>query len=504
MKYPTAHLAETVPDLPAVLEGTRVTTHAELERRIVDAARRLREAGVGPDDRVALLAPNSLEWIVIAHATTRIGAILVPVNTRLATAEILALLEFYIPRVLLIDVQSEAALTGESVWLDRAIYLGDPSDRTRRWWNRIPAASENIGVDVDPECTCTIISTSGTTGKPKGVCLSLANHVAAAEASGLNLGSGPHDRWLINLPLYHVGGLAIIYRAAVSGITMVIHGRFDAQQTVDAVERAGITHMSLVENTLLRLLDAWGERSFPPTLRCALVGGGPVDVELLRRARRLGLPVMPTYGLTEAASQVATLPLDAPATMLSSVGRPLPSCEVEIRDEHGKAVPPRRVDGEISIRGPMVARGYWKSRDTIEPILSDGWFATGDIGVLDAEGYLTVRGRADDMIISGGEKIFPTEIEACLTRIPGIRRAAVVGADDPRWGRVPVAFIEILPGSRLSHVEISVTLTNTLAHCKIPKHFITLKQLPLTASGKIDRRKLAELYRLAGFPRLRE
>jgi O-succinylbenzoic acid--CoA ligase len=275
---------------------------------------------------------------------------------------------------------------------------------------------------------------------------------------------------------------------------MVVHGRFDAQQTLDAIERAGITHMSLVENTLLRLLDAWGERQFPPTLRGVLVGGGPVDVELLRRARRLGLPVMPTYGLTEAASQVATLPLDAPADMLSSVGWPLPTCEVEIRDEHGKAVA-FGIDGEISIRGPMVTRGYWKLPDTIEPILSDGWFATGDVGVLDAGGYLTVRGRADDMIISGGEKIFPAEIEACLTRIPGIRRAAVLGVDDPQWGRVAVAFIELPSGLPLDSADISDKLANSLARYKIPKRFITVTQLPQTGGGKIDRHRLAEIYR---------
>jgi O-succinylbenzoic acid--CoA ligase len=288
--------------------------------------------------------------------------------------------------------------------------------------------------------------------------------------------------------------LAILYRAVVSRLAMVVHGRFDAQQTLDAIERAGITHMSLVENTLLRLLDAWGERQFPPTLRGVLVGGGPVDVELLRRARRLGLPVKPTYGLTEAASQVATLPLDAPATVLSSVGRPLPSCEVEIRDTTGNSLP-AGVEGEITIRGPMVSRGYWESLNIVSSNMLGGWCATGDIGVLDDRGYLTVRGRADDMIVSGGEKMFPAEIEASLARVPWIRQAAVLGVSDPQWGRIPVAFIEILPGVTVDPSDVAATLADRLARFKIPKRFITVTQLPQAGGGKIDRHRLAEIYR---------
>jgi o-succinylbenzoate---CoA ligase len=494
MKYPTTVLAETMPDLPAVIEGGRIVTHAELERQVVDAAGRLGASGVEIGDRVALLAPNSVEWIVIAHAVARLSAILTPISTRLAPAEILILLELYDPRVLLTDSRSEFTLSAGSPWSDKIIYLGEPSDNTRMWWRRISTRTPELTSDLDPQSISTIISTSGTTGRPKGVCLSPGNHLAAAEASNSNLASLSSDRWLINLPLFHIGGLAILYRAALSGMAMVVHERFDAQQTAEAIAQLGITHMSLVENMLRRLLDAWGEHSFPATLRGVLVGGGPVDVELLHRARSLGLPVMPTYGLTEAASQVATLSPESPVSRLGTVGRPLPTCELRIRGEDGRPVPAGS-DGKIDIRGRMVTRGYWISPREMRPALSDGWLSTGDTGVLDADGFLTVHGRTDDMIVTGGENIFPAEIEACLTRISWIHRAAVLGMDDAQWGQVPVAFLEVQPGQSLNPANIADTLSKGMARYKVPKRFVVFEHLPVTAAGKIDRPRLIELYR---------
>lgn len=492
MKYPTAHLAQAAPNRTAVIEGDQRVSHAELERRIVEAAGQLCTLGVRPQNRVALLAPNSIEWIVIAHAVARVGAILVPLSTRLAVPEISALLEFFSPRVLLMDRPSDPALSEVRPVNCSVVHMGKSAPHSTQSWSIVPPSAEEINTEVDPHRLCTIISTSGTTGRPKGVCLSLANHLAAAEASARNLDPGPHDCWLINLPLYHIGGLAVIYRACLGGFATRIHSRFDAQRTADAIDRDGITHLSLVENTLLRLLEARGERRFPPTLRAVLVGGGPVAGELLRRARELGMPVLPTYGLTEAASQVATMPPDTMTDKMETVGRPLPGCEIQIRDEYGKPVPVG-VAGEITIRGPMVTQGYWTPTTKIEPISSDGWFATGDIGVLDDKGLLAVCGRANDMIISGGEKIFPAEIEDCLTQWPGIRVAVVIGEDSPSWGQVPIAFIELIPGASVRSVDLTATLSNKLAHYKIPKRFIVLDRIPLTGSGKIDRRRLAGL-----------
>ncbi|MBI5868259.1 MAG: AMP-binding protein, partial [candidate division Zixibacteria bacterium] len=425
MKYPTVQWAEQSPDHPILFDGAEVITHAGLEERIVAAAKRLRALGVAPEARVALWAANSAEWITIAHAVTRVGAILVPLNTRLSVLEIREQLEYYSPQLIIADASLPFASADESFWRERAVRLGTPSDQTGQWWNQIPPAPARICTEVDPEHICTIVSTSGTTGSPKGVCLSLANHLAAAEASGRNLQNRTSDRWLINLPLFHVGGLSIVYRSAASGIGMVVHRRFGVFETIAAIANDGITHLSLVENMLARLLDEWGDRPFPGGLRGVLVGGGPVRLELLQEARRRGLPVLPTYGLTESASQVATLPLDASEDCLGTSGRPLPGCEVEIRDENDAAVPVG-TKGQIWIRGPMVMRGYWNPRAP-EPTNPYGsWCRTGDIGEMNAFGYLTVHGRADDMIVSGGEKFFPAEIEARLAKLPGVREAAVI------------------------------------------------------------------------------
>lgn len=491
--YPTTIQASVAPDRPAIIGDNGMVTHAELEGRIVAAARRLVALGIGPGDRVAMSAPNSLEWVVIAHAVVRLGAALVPLSTRLAPAEFLQQMELFNPRLTFADNRPYEILAREPAFAGRLVLLEQSTDRARRSWETISPAPVEIGPEADPERVGTIISTSGSTGPPKGVCLTLANHLRAADSSRRNLDNTAADRWLVNMPFYHIGGLAILFRAATSGLSMVIHDHFDAERTIDAIGHQAITHLSVVENTLRRLLDAWESRPGPSKLRAVLAGGGPVDVELLRRARMLGIPVLPTYGLTEASSQVATLHPDAPVAKLMTAGRPLPQCEVEIRNPEGDIAPPE-TEGEIAIRGPMVATKYWSRSGETTARAPDGWLATHDIGVLDTDGYLTISGRMDDMIISGGEKVFPAEVENALSHIPGIRRAVVLGIADPRWGQAPVAMIEI-EGSALDHAAMIALLNNRLAHYKIPRTFIPVPSIPLTDNGKIDRRRARELYR---------
>ncbi len=492
MKYPTVQWAEESPDRPVLFDGAEVITNAGFEERIVAAALRLRALGVTPDARVALLGGNSAEWITIAHAVARVGAILVPLNTRLSAREICNQLEYYSPQLTIADAGLPFTPADLGLWRGSAVWLGTPTDQSRQWWHQVARAPERIGTEADPERICTIISTSGTTGSPKGVCLSLANHLAAAEASGRNLQNRPSDRWLINLPLFHIGGLSIVYRSAAIGLGMVVHRRFGVSEMIASIANDGITYLSLVENMLARFLDGWGDRPFPAGLRGVLIGGGPVRLELLLKARRGGLPVLPTYGLTESASQVATLPLDASEEYLGTSGQPLPGCEVEIRDENDAAVPVG-TKGQIWIRGPMVMHGYWNSHNPQPPKPPGGWCRTGDIGDLNAQGYLTVHGRADDMIISGGEKFFPSEIEACLVRLPGVRGAAVLPAPDATWGQIPVAFIEPLPGHQVVPTELAGGLAGVLASYKIPTQYIALDTLPRTGSGKIDRRRLGSM-----------
>ena len=302
----------------------------------------------------------------------------------------------------------------------------------------------------------TIIFTSGTTGRPKPVALTAANHEASAIASAWNLGVEPGDRWLCCLPLWHVGGLAILHRSAIYGTTAVLHDGFDAPRVREAIEDGSVTAVSLVATMLRRLIDdglaEW------PALRFALVGGGPIPADLIAWAERSGFPLVPTYGMTETASQVVT------------GGRPL--LGVELRTGEG---------GEILVRGPMVAPGAAGA---------DGWLRTGDRGRLDAGGLLHVEGRLDDVIVTGGENVAAAEVEEALLAHPAVADAGVAGRADPEWGEAIVAHV-VLRGEA-SDAELLAHCRERLPGFKVPKALVRRDELPRNAAGKLLRRALAD------------
>ncbi len=287
-----------------------------------------------------------------------------------------------------------------------------------------------------------IVFTSGTTAEPRPVELSSANHEASARALGERLGLGPDDRWLACMPLHHVGGLAIVHRAAIFGSTLVMHERFEAGRVRDELAGGGITHVSLVPTMVARL-----GRVRAPALRALLLGGGPIPADQLAS----DLPVVATYGMTETASAVAT----------GVPGEPLPGVELRIAE-----------DGEILVRGPMVAGG--------------GWLATGDLGRLDGDGRLTVEGRKADTIISGGENVAPARVEAALESHPGVIEAGVTGRPDPEWGEVVVAFVvgDVPEGELLAHAR------ERLARHELPKEVRYVSELPRNQAGKLLRARL--------------
>jgi O-succinylbenzoic acid--CoA ligase len=307
-----------------------------------------------------------------------------------------------------------------------------------------------------PPGTRTVIFTSGTTGEPKPVYLTAANHEASAIASAWSLGVDPGDRWLCCLPLWHVGGLNILIRSTIYGTTAVVHDGFDAERVRDEIQSGGVTVVSLVATMLRRLIEAG--MSEWPGLRAALVGGGPVPSDLVEWAQRSGFPLLQTYGMTETCSQVAT------------GGRPLLGVDLRTTEE-----------GEILVRGPMVAPGA---------AAGDGWLHTGDRGRLDAHGSLHVEGRLDDMIVTGGENVAAAEVEEALLSHPAVTDAAVVGRPDAEWGQAVTA-----------HVVLAVEATDAelIAHCrerlapfKLPKSIHRRDELPRNAAGKLLRRALVE------------
>jgi len=461
----------------------RAYTWEELDRSASAFAALLSRHGIECGDRVAVFAGNGYPYALAVMGIARLGATLVPINVRLADAEIAFQLRTVGAAALLADVERydrAAGLFQSPLMLDELAArasegrVGEPGPGRR-------PSLPGFGTDLDrPQG---ILFTSGTTGSPKGAVLTFGNHWWSAVGSALNLGLREDDRWLLCLPLFHVGGLSIVMRSVVYGIPAVVHERFDPEEANRAIDQEGVTIVSVVSQMLERMLDARRDAPFPRTLRCLLAGGGPVPKPLLERCVRINAPVVQTYGMTETASQAATLaPADALAK-LGSAGKPLFCTELEIDAPAGEV-------GEIRVRGPNVSPGYVTARGFERR--EEAWHLTGDLGYFDDEGYLYVVSRRTDLIISGGENVYPAEVEAVLESHPDVLEAGVVGRDDERWGQAPVAFVVIKPGRRFDAAELAAYCRARLAKFKVPVAFHELPALPRNASGKLLRRALAD------------
>ncbi|HUM10925.1 MAG TPA: o-succinylbenzoate--CoA ligase [Myxococcaceae bacterium] len=452
------------PEGLALVALDRQWTWATLDREVARVADVLRSQSVRRGERVAVLAANHPSTVVLLFALRRLGAALVPLNVRLAPPELRAQVDRAHPRMLLADADRREVLPGT------VPFEGWPDVAALPW----------PGDDSHADADWALLFTSGTTGEPKAARLSVGALDALARASAANLGPHPADRWLCNLPLFHVGGLGTAVRCAHDGSTLVLHPRFDAGAVVAAVRDQGITHLSLVARTLEQCLDAGLQRG---QLRGVLVGGGPVPRALVERARVAGIPVLLTYGLTEACSQVTTeRPGEADG---HTAGAPLPGLEVQILGEDGRALPEGE-EGTIAVRGPTLMQGYLDDDAATAGVLRGGWLHTGDIGRLDRAGRLTVLARRTDLILSGGENVYPAEVEAVLATHPAVAEVAVVGRPDPRWGQVPVAVVVPRPAAG-SLGELKAWARARLAAFKVPAEVFPAAALPRTAAGKVDR-----------------
>jgi O-succinylbenzoic acid--CoA ligase len=422
------------PDAEAV-------TFADLDRRVDAACGALQRLGVQTDQHVGLRAPNSVDFVVNVHALMRLGAVLVPINTRLTPPE----------------VDWQRADADLRLVLGEGDLVGDDTPPLER--------------DFDLDAVHSIVYTSGTTGRPKGALLTYGNHWWSAIASALNLGTLASDRWLACLPLFHVGGLAILLRSVIYGIPAVVHTRFDPVQVNQAIDRDGITIVSVVSTMLERMLEQRGEQHYPSTLRCVLLGGGPAPLPLLERAVHMGVPVVQSYGLTEAASQVATLAPEDARRKVGSAGKPLMGTRLRIEP-----------DGEILVSGPTVSPGY------LHQAPREGWLRTGDLGYLDDDGYLYVLDRRDDLIVSGGENVYPAEVEAVLLAHPAVDEAGVFGVADAEWGQVVNAAVKLRQS--VTTDELQAFCRARLAGYKVPRRIAVMDALPRNAAGKLVRREL--------------
>jgi O-succinylbenzoic acid--CoA ligase len=524
--------AQNYPDKLALrCEGTD-WSFAELDRQATRLARGLAAQGVRAGDRVALLAQNGLPFAALVHALTRLGAVLVPLNTRLTPAELAWQLADVRAAWLLADThyadlvreirtrhegyegaeerEGNEGNEGAEVLETSGAHAPFPSPGTvletafsdpfvlfatfASFVSRPASQDVILRTEIDLDAPQAIIYTSGTTGQPKGAIITYGMQWWGAVGSALNLGHDPADRWLACTPFFHVSGLSILFRSVIYGIGVVVHERFDAAAINRSIRGDGVTIISVVAVMVQRMLDDLGADQYPPALRCLLLGGGPAPLPLLQACAHRNIPVVQTYGMTESCAQAVTLaPADA-LRKLGSAGKPLAAVELRIVDNNGQRVP-NGVPGEIELRGPTITPGYAERPDaTARAFNAAGWFATGDLGYLDAEGYLFVLDRRADLIISGGENVYPAEIEAALLAHPTVAEAGAFGQPDARWGQVPIALVRLHDGAAITPDALLLFLADRLAHYKLPHAIhIVPTPLPRNAAGKLLRRDLPAL-----------
>ena len=482
--------ARKTPDAPAVEMAGRVISYGELREQVDAWVLALRARGVKPGDGVAAFFENGLEWVWLLWALQEMGATLLPLNLRFVPRELAHVLSDSGARFLLHATGEKATVAEEAAALCPGLVRCEVRDEKPGTVFETPGRSpaprwKREGL-TDP---LAIVYTSGTSGSPKGAMLSGEAFWASATGSAALLGTSAEDRWLVCMPLFHVGGLSILIRACIAGSCAVIHPRFEAEEVGRALDQDGISGVSFVAAMLDRVIAARGSAPAPASLRIVLLGGGPASEGLLRRARSLHYPVAPTYGLTEAASQVATRPPGEFDGDPSGGLVALPGTELRIVDEEDRPLEAGLV-GEICVRGPTLMHGYVGLPEETKKTLRQGWLYTGDAGRLDQAGGLRVLERREDLIISGGENIYPAEIEFILQSHPDIAEAGVVAEPHPELGARPVAWCVARGVDPPSPSELDAFCRRELAGYKVPHHFYWIEALPRTASGKLVRRKL--------------
>lgn len=475
------------PHATALVIGQESWSYAALDRFVAGQCVGLLDHGLAAGQRVAALLPNGLAYVGLIHALARLGVVLVPLNIRLTATELnwqLAQSECHF----LVYSAETAALATQL--LENHDCRGVDVDACT-WQGAQGVVSVGYGRHAfQLDAPQAIVFTSGTTGHPKGAVLSYANHFWSATASSYRLGLIPTERWLSCLPLYHVGGLAVVFRSCLYGTAIVLHERFDLEQFNASLEQDQITLTSVVPTMLHRLLALRAGQPWPRTLRHILLGGAAATPELLAAALASAAPVATTYGLTEAASQVATMRPEAVRQKSGSVGKPLMFTSVRIVDETGASLPPGE-KGEIVVQGPTVMAGYYHNPTATAATLRKGELYTGDIGLLDADGDLWIVQRRSDLIVSGGENVYPMEVEAVLRQHPAVAAVCVVGLPDAEWGEQVAALVECRPGMQVTAAELQAFGRQQLAGYKQPRLITFIDALPQTASGKVERRTVA-------------
>ncbi|WP_420639730.1 acyl-CoA synthetase [Candidatus Poriferisocius sp.] len=490
------HHAHRSPDALLASMGAETITYGEMLDRSARLAAGLRNRGVEDGSVVGLLAYNSIEFLEVMFAVNHVGAALMPINWRLAAPEV----AYILGHSEAVAVVADAGLVGVA---DAAIAVLDSAPE--RWsigtvengnWTALDdvRGTQAIGREAaGADDLHRLMYTSGTTGRPKGVMITHANLAWKNLAHLVEFAFTSTDIGLACGPLYHVGALDLTTTTLVAaGASTVVHRTFDATAVVDEIERSGVTVVWLAPAMVNAILDLDGiEERDLSSIRLVIGGGEKMPIPLIERLRRVfpNAWFADAYGLTETVSGDTFLDRDSTITKLGSCGRACLYLEIQIWDEACSSVP-AGVAGEVVLRGPKVFPGYWRDPEATDRAFAGGWFHTGDVGVLDEDGYLFIVDRLKDMIVSGGENIASSEVERVLYEHPAVLEAAVVGRPDDRWGEVPVAYVVRRSGTGVSGDELIEWCRGRLAKFKVPVAVHFPDALPRNPSGKVLKREL--------------
>ncbi|MFA4969595.1 MAG: long-chain fatty acid--CoA ligase [Sulfuritalea sp.] len=497
--------AGLTPDKTAIRFPGRDVSYAQFAELIDRVAAALAASGVKRGSCVAFLGFNSPEMLALLFASARLGALFMPLNWRLAGPEHRQMLEDCPPALLFVEAPYVAQTEGFRSALGGVtlISFGPAADGWGAWADFCSRAKGAAPRDpqVGPDTPLLICYTSGSTGKPKGVLLTqgalICNAANSADMHDLTV----DDVILTTLPLFHVGGLNNQTTPALqAGCTVVLHPKFDVDATFDAIEREGVTLTVLVPAQLDMMMAhrRWASADFS-SLRMITTGSTIVPLHVINAVHAKGIPMVQVYGSTETCPIAVYLKAADAYRKLGSTGKAAIHSRLRIVDGRGTDVKPG-VTGEILVQGDNVMIGYWNAPQATKAVLTDGWFHTGDMGHQDDEGYLYVDGRSKEMIISGGENIYPAEIENLLIECPDIAEASVIGRPDDRWGEIVVAVVVPRANSRLTGDQVVKLLEGRIARFKLPKEVVLVNQLPRTALGKIRKEDVRQMVARTASP----
>lgn len=468
------------PNKVALINQYTDFTFAELNKTVQLYASKLYNNHIAKNDRIGIFTANSFNGYIATLALQQIGCEIVFFNTRLSTDELTFQVKDSAIKLVLID---------EGLKADNLKDISVKKIKMSDVLSLEPSNDYQPVAEFNNEDVTSIMYTSGTSGRPKGVLQTFGNHFYSAIGMSLNLGINDKDAWIMTVPMFHISGFSIMMRSLIYGIPVYLIEKFDVKIINKILMDSQASIISLVPTMLKRVLNGLKPgQKFNDNFRCIFLGGGPIDNWTLLRCQNFNIPVIQSYGMTETASNIVALNFEDAQRKMGSSGQPLFPVHLRISHQNKDGI------GEIEVKAPNVAKGYLNRPELFaKKLTADGFYKTGDLGKLDEENFLFISGRKDDMIISGGENIYPEEVENVYAKIEGLKNIEIIGIPDEDWGQVPIAYITVDNEVYLNSNDLIEYGRSRLAHYKVPREFRLIKEMPVTSSGKILRRKLVDV-----------